>query len=70
MEAIIAELQIQSPADREIQLSLALQAAIEAAKAEKTCGVLVTRHDYARFTIALSPTVPYGQTHELDLAPS
>jgi hypothetical protein len=70
MQRIIAGLHVQNPADKETQLTLALRAAIKAAKAEKTCGVLVTRHHYAKFTVALSPTVPYGQTHELDLAPS
>lgn len=70
MQRIIADLQVQNPADKETQLTLALQTAINAAKAEKTCGVLVTRHHYARYTVTLSPTVPFGQTQELDLAPS
>lgn len=29
-----------------------------------TCGVLVTRLDYGRFTVAISPDVPYGITCE------
>lgn len=67
MQTIIADLSVQDPADKETQLTLALEAAIQAAKVEKACGVLVTRHHYAKFTVALSPTVPYGQTYELDL---
>jgi hypothetical protein len=70
MQRIIADLHVQSPADKETQLTLALGTAIKAATAEKTCGVLVTRHHYTKFTVSLSPTVPYGQTHELDLTPS
>ncbi|MCO4253733.1 hypothetical protein [Pseudarthrobacter cellobiosi] len=67
MPTIIADLLVQHPADKETQLKLALGTAIQAAKVEKTCGVLVTRHHYGKFTVALSPTVPYGQTYELDL---
>lgn len=67
MEKIIAELHVQCPEDKENQLTLALRTAIQAATAESTCGVLITRHHYGRFTVALSRTVPYGQTHELDL---
>jgi hypothetical protein len=68
MQTIIAEIQVQDSADKETQLTLALESAIQAAKVKKACGVLVTRHHYARFTVALSPQVPYGQTYELDLA--
>lgn len=31
------------------------------------CGILVTRVDFATFTIALSPDIPFGFTRELDL---
>ena len=67
MQRIIADLHVQNRAEKETQLTLALGTAISAAKTEKTCGVLITRHHYTQFTVALSPTVPYGQTHELDL---
>jgi hypothetical protein len=63
----IAELHVQNPEDKETQLALALRTAIQAATAEKNCGVLITRHHYSKFTVALSRMVPYGQTHELDL---
>jgi hypothetical protein len=33
----------------------------------KECGILVTRVDHATFEVALSPDVPFGLTHELDL---
>lgn len=68
MQHIIADLLVKDPADKENQLTSALGAAIQAAAVEKVCGVLVTRHHYAKFTVALCPTVPYGQTHEVDLS--
>jgi hypothetical protein len=67
LQKIIAELHVHNPEDKETQLTLALRIAIQAATAEKTCGVLITRHHYGKFTVALSRMVPYGQTHELDL---
>lgn len=30
-------------------------------------GILVTRVDFTKFTIALSPDVPFGLTREMDL---
>lgn len=69
MQRIIADLFVRDPADKETQLALALEAAIQAAGVQKACGVLVTRHQYSKFTVALSPAVPYGLTYELDLCP-
>lgn len=67
MKTLIADLFVRNPADRDLQLSSAVASAIHAAKADKNCGVLITRHHYSRFTVTLSATVPYGQTYELDL---
>lgn len=67
MQTLIADLCVRNPADKDEQISSALATAIHAANAEKDCGVLITRHHYGRFTIALSAKVPYGQTRELDL---
>lgn len=40
------------------------------ARQEGRCGVLVTRHDYGRFSVTISPEVPYGTTQEAqDWAP-
>lgn len=36
-------------------------------KTERAVGILVTRHDSCRFTLALDETVPYGETRELSL---
>jgi hypothetical protein len=67
MPTLIADLVVRNPVDRDDQLSSALARAIHAASDAKDRGVLITRHHYSRYTIALSPTVPYGQTRELDL---
>ena len=31
---------------------------------ERFAGILVTRHDPRRYTLTLSDTVPFGETHE------
>lgn len=31
---------------------------------QRFAGILVTRHDPYRYTLALSDTVPFGETHE------
>lgn len=69
MQQIIADLVVQDAAEKDAKLMSALEAAIQAANVDKACGVLLTRHHYARFTVALSPKVPYGQTYELDFSP-
>ncbi|MDQ0769483.1 hypothetical protein QF031_002232 [Pseudarthrobacter defluvii] len=67
MPKLIADLFVQNPVERDDQLSAAVANAIHAAKADKSRGVLITRHHYSRFSVTLCPTVPYGQTRELDL---
>lgn len=53
----------------EEELNAAEDATIQQAKEEGRYGVLVTRHGYTTFTVAVSAKVPYGQTMEED-APS
>jgi len=31
---------------------------------QRCAGILVTRHDFFRYTLALSETVPFGETRE------
>ena len=31
---------------------------------QRCAGILVTRHDFFRYTLALSDTVPFGETRE------
>jgi hypothetical protein len=35
---------------------------------EQRCGILITLHDFTKFTVALSPDVPFGLIQEHDLA--
>jgi hypothetical protein len=68
MQQIIAYLTVGNTGEKEAQLESALNRAVQAASVDKAYGILLTRHDHARFTVALSPLVPYGRTYELDLA--
>jgi hypothetical protein len=34
------------------------------AKEDGTSGILVTRHDYYRYTVSLDASVPFGETRE------
>ncbi|WP_426989300.1 hypothetical protein [Pseudarthrobacter sp. Y6] len=45
-------------------LNTAVRAAELVAQCDGRRGVLVTRVDYASFTVELSPDVPYGFTYE------
>jgi hypothetical protein len=46
-------------------LSDAEAAILPAAVKAGTSGILVTRHDSRRYSVALSDSVPFGETHEL-----
>lgn len=37
-------------------------------KTERAVGILVTRHDSCRYTLALDEAVPHGETRELSLS--
>lgn len=52
----------KSMMDRE--LNTAIHAAEQLARSDGSRGILVTRVDYASFTVELSPDVPYGFTYE------
>lgn len=36
----------------------------QVAMTQRSAGILVTRHNPGRYTLALSGTVPFGETHE------
>ncbi|KRE72733.1 hypothetical protein [Arthrobacter sp. Soil762] len=67
MQEIISDFVVTNTAQRDIELNLAIQFAAECATAGKHRGILITRHDFSRFTVALSPDVPFGVIHERDL---
>jgi hypothetical protein len=45
-------------------ISDAEAALLPAATKERSAGILVTRHSPGRYTVALSDTVPFGETRE------
>ncbi|MCG2624725.1 hypothetical protein LVY72_22825 [Arthrobacter sp. I2-34] len=48
------------------QLDTAHQTVKSLAISDRRYGVLITRHRYDAYTVALSPQVPYGMTFERD----
>lgn len=48
----------------EHQLEAAVSVARERAMHERSRGILVTRHEAGKFSVALSDAVPFGITHE------
>ncbi|ASN19225.1 MULTISPECIES: hypothetical protein [Micrococcaceae] len=61
---LLATVTATSKTTMEINLNAAIQAAEQRARNEGRCGILVTRLDYASYTVELSPDVPYGYTYE------
>jgi hypothetical protein len=41
--------------------------ALIAESMDRAAGILITRHDPRRYTVALSTAVPYGETHEYSM---
>lgn len=46
------------------ELDVVVSAAMEQAVADRCHGILVTRHDANKFTVALTDAVPFGLTRE------
>lgn len=65
---VVAEFHVKDKADMDENLDAAVMAAISHSLTDGTCGVVVTRHDFGHFSVALSPDVPFGLVHEQDLA--
>ena len=63
---VIADFRVSSASEARIKLADAVTVAERAAFADRNHGVLVTRHSYNRFSVALSPAVPFGITIEHD----
>lgn len=68
MHQIISDIVVTNPAQRDIELNMAVQIAAEHAEENKRRGILVTRHAFSRFTVSLTTDVPFGLIHECDLA--
>lgn len=67
-DRVIAEFRVKSADEAATRVSEAVALAELEAYAEQTRGVLVTRHDFDLFSVALSSLVPFGVTAEHDSA--
>lgn len=65
---MIADFRVNSKADMEVKLEAAVTEATQSALLYGNHGVLVTRHDFSRITVTLTPQVPFGLTRENDQA--
>lgn len=62
MSTIIVKVQDPTSRDRQLEQTCALLR-----EQATDCGILVTRVDYITFKVALTPSVAFGLTHEIDL---
>ncbi|MFK4639474.1 hypothetical protein [Paenarthrobacter histidinolovorans] len=67
-EMLIADFVVGSAQERDFELDRALGTARFKAAMEGKQGILVTRHDFCRFSVRLTSTVPFGAIHEKDNA--
>lgn len=67
MRQIFTKIIVTDAGRRDAELNTAVTAAMEFATQDKRCGVLVTRHAPSKFTVTLTPNVPFGLIHECDL---
>ena len=68
MMQVIADFKVDHKAELYEKLEAVVAAAHADAFADRRRGVLVTRHDFRHFTVALSPKVPFGIIREEDHA--
>lgn len=61
---LVLEITAHDPVTVENDLNSAVEIAREHAMKECHHGILVTRHDYTSYTVAVSRDVPFGQTYE------
>ncbi|MCX2750482.1 hypothetical protein OOZ51_22135 [Arthrobacter sp. MI7-26] len=62
--ASVVEVTADTPEALERDLNAAVDVVCRQAMQMGRHGVMVTRHNYASFTVAISEVVPYGQTQE------
>jgi len=67
-DMLIADFVVATVEERNFELERALDTAKFKASMDRQHGVLVTRHDFFRFSVSLTPNVPYGTIQERDHA--
>jgi hypothetical protein len=65
---LVADFVVETVQERDFELDRALATAKFRASMERKLGIVVTRHDFCRFSVSLTADVPYGSIHELDQA--
>lgn len=63
---IATEVRVRCKAEVDQEIDAAVAEVRGSAPADATCGVLVTRHDFDHFSVALSSDVPFGLIYEQD----
>jgi hypothetical protein len=66
--SILVEFRAQGAADAEEQLNAAVEVVRRGVGHNRGGGILITRHDFDHYSVAVSAEVPYGWIHENDLA--
>jgi hypothetical protein len=65
-EMLIADFDVATVQERDFELDRALTTAKFRAALGRKLGIVVTRHDFCRFSVALTAEVPYGTIQEHD----
>lgn len=65
-DLLIADFVVATIEERDFELRRALATAKFEASMDSKLGVLVTRHDFCRFSVSLTTSVPYRTIHERD----
>lgn len=63
---VISDFRVKDKTELYEKLDAAVAAAHGYVRADKRHGVLVTRHDFDHFSVALSPNIPFGLIGEED----
>ncbi|MGO4806803.1 hypothetical protein AB4089_16940 [Arthrobacter sp. 2MCAF15] len=61
---LVLEITASDPDTVENDLNDAVEIAREHAMKDRRHGILVTQHSYTAYTVAVTASVPYEQTHE------
>jgi hypothetical protein len=67
-DMLIADFVVETVQERDFELDRALATAKFRASMGQKLGIVVTRHDFCRFSVSLTADVPYGSIHERDQA--
>jgi hypothetical protein len=67
-DVLIADFVVSTPEERDYELGRALSTAKFKAAIYGKHGIVITLHDFSRFSVSLSPAVPFGDIHERDYA--